>query len=205
MKSKYTDEEMKSRTFGWLIPLEPFYKKESQGPRKYWRCQCVCGNIVERCQSYLIGETKENSCGCKNKYQQKGGIVGSNHPGWKGVGELNGQYFSSIRLRARKLGIDFEISTEEAWEQFERQDKKCNLTGLPLKFEPHRARLAGNIQTASLDRIDSEKGYVPGNIQWLHKDVNRMKNAFDQNYFIEICCMIADKVRAEEDYPTTAA
>ena len=41
--------------------------------------------------------------------------------------------------------------------------------------------------TASLDRIDSKKGYIEGNIQWVHKDINRMKWAFNEDYFIKLC------------------
>ena len=45
--------------------------------------------------------------------------------------------------------------------------------------------------TASLDRIDSSKGYVIGNVQWVHKDINIMKNKFDNQYFIDMCKKIA--------------
>jgi len=47
------------------------------------------------------------------------------------------------------------------------------------------------IRTASLDRIDSSKGYVKGNLQWVHKDINMMKNHYNQKYFIEICKKVA--------------
>lgn len=38
-----------------------------------------------------------------------------------------------------------------------------------------------------LDRIDSSKGYIEGNVQWVHKDVNMMKQNYSQKYFIEMC------------------
>jgi hypothetical protein len=43
----------------------------------------------------------------------------------------------------------------------------------------------GNL--ASLDRIDSKKGYVEGNVHWVHKDVNMMKRNFTEEYFINLC------------------
>lgn len=46
--------------------------------------------------------------------------------------------------------------------------------------------------TASLDRIQNDKGYIEGNVQWVHKDINRMKNIFEQNYFIDICKKIIE-------------
>jgi hypothetical protein len=47
-------------------------------------------------------------------------------------------------------------------------------------------------KTASLDRINSDLGYVYGNIQWIHKDINKMKNDYEQNYFILLCKKVAD-------------
>ena len=43
---------------------------------------------------------------------------------------------------------------------------------------------------ASLDRIDSSKGYIEGNVQWVHQNINMMKNKFDNQYFIEMCKLI---------------
>jgi hypothetical protein len=42
-------------------------------------------------------------------------------------------------------------------------------------------------RTASLDRVDSVTGYIPSNVQWVHKDINLMKNRFGQAYFRELC------------------
>ena len=40
--------------------------------------------------------------------------------------------------------------------------------------------------TASLDRIDSKKGYTIDNIQWVHKDVNKMKMDLQEEDFFRI-------------------
>jgi len=42
-------------------------------------------------------------------------------------------------------------------------------------------------QTASLDRIDSSRGYEIGNIQWVHLITNQMKQALDESEFVEWC------------------
>ena len=54
-------------------------------------------------------------------------------------------------------------------------------------------------QTASIDRIDSTKGYYIDNIQWVHKDVNRMKKDFEENYLFKICEAIIAKRRLSSD------
>jgi len=47
--------------------------------------------------------------------------------------------------------------------------------------------------TASLDRIDCNKSYSIENIQWVHKDVNIMRNAYSIDRFVEICKLVSEK------------
>lgn len=46
-------------------------------------------------------------------------------------------------------------------------------------------------KTASLDRIDSLKGYTLDNVQWIHKDLNYMKCDYEENEYIEWCKKVA--------------
>lgn len=41
-------------------------------------------------------------------------------------------------------------------------------------------------------KLKVEKLYTTDNVQFLHIDVNYMKNVFNQNYFIYICNLITD-------------
>lgn len=114
----------------------------------------------------------------------------------KGFNLISGEYWSLIQNAAKKRGITFNLSIEQAWDAFLKQDGKCALTGIDLFFEGNTTRLNRKRvirKTASLDRIDSKLPYVIENIQWLHKDVNIMKNKYKQDYFIEICKKIAQK------------
>lgn len=63
-----------------------------------------------------------------------------------------------------------------------KQDKKCALTGIPLSFERNEKGCS-----ASIDRIDSNIEYHLENIQLVHKDINLMKNHFNEDYFIDMC------------------
>jgi hypothetical protein len=81
------------------------------------------------------------------------------------------------------------ITPKYAWEVFESQDGCCALTGIKLNLPTKQTdKLHSN---ASLDRIDSDKGYVEGNVQWLEKRINMMKRNLPSNIFIELCRMVA--------------
>ena len=47
-------------------------------------------------------------------------------------------------------------------------------------------------QTASVDRVDNTKGYVTTNIQWVHKDINYMKQEYPQDYFKQLCKLVTE-------------
>lgn len=148
--------------------------------RIIWECQCKCGNIVNvKGENLRQGIT--TSCGCFHSE-----VISARM--WKGHGEISQTFWSAIVKSADRREIAFEINVEYAWQLFLEQDRKCKLSGVQLCLQ----RSYGNsLHTASLDRIDNTKGYITGNVQWLHKDVNKMKNIFSQGDFIEWCQKIA--------------
>jgi len=87
-----------------------------------------------------------------------------------------------------KENIKANVISMPCWELFEKQNKKCALSGMPLEFPKDRNPHGG---TASLDRINSDGDYTLDNVQWVHKDINRLKNVFEQQYFIELCHKVA--------------
>lgn len=104
-------------------------------------------------------------------------------------------YFSSCKAGAISRGFEFCITIEDMWNKFLEQDKKCALTGLPLNMERNYKmwKKDKEVMTASLDRIDSTKGYTLDNIQWVHKHINVMKMDLDQEYFIKLCKLVTKK------------
>lgn len=166
--------------YGNLTVIDIDGKRNSSG-KLYRKCLCDCGQ-----QKYVtLGNLKSgnvSSCGCKSKRQ------GKNHPLWMGHEEISKRYWSRIKLNAKKRNLEFSISIEEAWDQWIKQDKKCALSGQSLLH----FKCKGNNSTASLDRIDSSKGYVFGNIQWIHKDINKIKTDFNNDRFIEICNLVSN-------------
>jgi len=108
-----------------------------------------------------------------------------------GHNDITGSYWSRAKSNAKKRKLDFLIDIKFAWELFLKQDKKCKLTGLPI--EMGRGGKFGNETTASLDRIDSTKGYTEDNVQWVHKNINRMKWHFDEKTFKKLCRLVIEK------------
>jgi hypothetical protein len=107
---------------------------------------------------------------------------------WRGYQEISASYWAALRGGAKRRNLEFSISVEYAWGLYEQQNSLCALSGLPIDF---RGAAMSSDKTASLDRIDSKEGYIEGNVQWLHKAVNRMKLDSDEKDFLSLCCAIA--------------
>lgn len=125
-----------------------------------------------------------------NRYKQDNQLLHGRQGNWKGHGKLSGRYWNSIKYHAKYRNQEFAISIKYAWEVFEKQNGKCALSGLTLKFWETNERTTN--QTASLDRIDSTKGYVEGNVQWIHKSFQSMKSNKTQSEFIQLCKLVAE-------------
>jgi hypothetical protein len=88
----------------------------------------------------------------------------------------------NVNRKSKTLSCD--INTEDIKKLFFAQNCKCAISGLVLSV------CKGNV-TASLDRIDSSKGYEIHNIQWIHKVINKMKRSYTMDYFIKMCKEVA--------------
>lgn len=102
------------------------------------------------------------------------------------VGGIASSYWTALKNNAAARGQPLEVTREEAWDIFMTQKGLCALSGLPIVLVANLRDKRKN-QTASLDRITSELGYVKGNIQWLHKRINIMKNNMPQDEFLFWC------------------
>lgn len=99
-------------------------------------------------------------------------------------------YYNKIVRRAKFIKVDIDVSPDYLYELYLKQNKKCNLSGLDISF---KTKWSDPNQTASLDRIDSSKGYIENNVQWVHKDINFMKHTLSQEEFIKLCKAVASK------------
>ncbi len=160
--------------------------KKGRGRSIYWECLCDCDdNKKIILSSHSIKEGNHTSCGCLLNPR------GEKHPKYKGYKELSGRFFNRIEKGAEDRDLLFKITKEQIWDLFEKQKRKCALSGLELQFGIESKNKEKKKEcTASLDRIDNTKGYVISNVQWIHKYINIMKRNHTQEYFIKICKQI---------------
>ena len=72
----------------------------------------------------------------------------------------------------------------------EQQDYKCALTNVsmycPKTYTEYHKQMKNNWKLISLDRIDSTKGYIEGNIQFVCSWVNLAKGTYSNEMILEI-------------------
>ena len=153
--------------------------------RYFYLCQCDCGNTKTVERHNLTGATPHTtSCGCLRRR------AASKSKTWTGYGDISGKFWYSIKSKADERELSFNLTIEQAWQLYQKQQARCALSGLPLSLKSVKSRY--NERTASLDRIDNTRGYELDNVQWVHKDINWMKGTFQQDYFIELCKKVAE-------------
>lgn len=90
------------------------------------------------------------------------------------------------RKRA-ELGFDLDI--EYCIELLNNQNHKCAISGVSMTTITGEGQVNTNI---SIDRIDSSKGYVKGNIQFVCRIINIMKTNLSSSDFLEWCNIIVN-------------
>lgn len=169
--------EMKGKVFGKLKVLHEDLSDDHKHTK--WVCECECSTIKSISGDHLRRGLIV-SCGCKNKLKKDGDISGGL---WFNISN------SKLSKRSKRRNLDFNLTKDYVYNLFLKQGGKCALSGVDITLP---TKWKGSDYTTSLDRIDNTKGYVKGNVQWLHKHVNIMKNSFPQDVFIFLCNKITE-------------
>jgi hypothetical protein len=124
----------------------------------------------------MFSSSVDSSCGkskmckvCRNSYQKQ----------WKEKDRVKGM-LKAAKGNAKRDGKEFSITRED----LEPLPDVCPILGLKLEFSTEGRKP----NSYSIDRIDSNVGYVPGNIQVVSWRANHIKN----NATPEELRMIAD-------------
>lgn len=177
---KKEEHNLVKQKFGKLLVLKQMPSKKQE---KRWKCKCDCGNYSE-CSTHTLLKGHSKSCGCER-------LKSISH----GYDNISGTWFGNLARGAKKRKIEFSLTKEYLNQLLINQNFKCALSGLDIYISQVRSgQKYFEENTASLDRINNDKGYVEGNVQFLHKHINYMKWTHNQEYFKKLCKKVTNYV-----------
>ena len=153
-----------------------FVTKQGNSANHRWLFKCVCGNErILITGSVASGHSK--SCGCVRKPS-------------KDQARIN-LIFKVLKAGAKRRKIPFVLSKSDIANLVEKQNWKCGRTGIPLDLSvggPGKRMPFG----PSIDRINSNLGYEPGNIQLVCLLYNFCKNEFTDADVLKLANALVD-------------
>lgn len=153
-----------------------------------WHKPCFeCGkNQTYLRKNYAVESLKlKKLCkSCSNKKTE------NCHRGWHRGIRIS--WFNKFKVGAETRGIYWDINLDDVADLMEKQNSKCALSNLNIVFPEYGTPSDGSM-LASIDRINSKKGYIRGNIQLVEKRINMMKQSLSQEEFIRLCKLIGEK------------
>lgn len=171
---RFSNEEMVGKTFCWLTVLEIL--NETRGKHLLCLCRCKCGKEVKKAVSHVrIGKLKSCGCSLTNTNFVSEHII---QAFWYGIQD---------NKHRKSRTLDFTITPEYLDLLWSNQNGRCFFTDLELILPLTSKQYLERDFTASVDRIDSNLGYVFDNVCWAHKEINAMKMAMTNEDFIRIC------------------
>ena len=185
--------------FNYYTIISEDVGKSADGKRTF-KVRCDCGAENEVRASHLINERSKSCKSCASKRTAK------HHPPpviFKGVGGLSKTHYSTIKRGALRRGISFNVSLNLLWEKFVEQKGFCALSSVPITLTASikNCSVDWSAVTASLDRIDNNRGYEEDNVWWVHKEANRIKN----NYSLDELLFWSNKFIATHGNPEPSA
>jgi len=162
-------------------------------------------NIVKfRLKKGMRSYCSRKCVGKQNCSQLERPPKGKKHPNFASKTQID--EFSPFRqfLRSARSRKKCEITVQDLKEQWDRQQGVCPYTGwiLDNKFRSrsvNERKLNLHIRRASLDRIDSKKGYEKNNIQFVALIAQYAKNKFSENDLLEFCNAVANKKPSQSE------
>lgn len=173
--------------------------------KKYRKGVCNCQNCGIQFEKALTEITRNkklnrpNFCSrsCVGKHNVKNfGDRKNNYDISKHSGNRSDLYtkfkyhFRSVKKRFK----DVEITIEDLEDVWEKQNGFCEFSGVKLTLSSYSKIEKNPIYSASLDRIDSSKGYIIGNIRWVSRSINYMKNNMSDEMVWELCKLIKENL-----------
>lgn len=173
-------ENLIGKKFGPIKIIKKAFYKEKDRDKSKWECKCECNRVFIMDITRIKEFANLSKCKCESTHAHK----------YKGTKNISGSSWQRIVKSANKRCILVSINLNYIDDLLIKQNFKCALSGVPIKLSiKYNDKI---ITTASLDRIDSKKGYIEGNVQWVHKKVNYMKHIMSNEELINWCHLISN-------------
>lgn len=181
--NKGTKEPKLGDQFGKYTVIDNNMYRTEKDNHNWVKVQCECGSIGFQTLYHLNHDIRK---GCHECYY----VFGARN--YKNVGRISSTYFANLKRTAKTRNLDFNLTMTYMNDLFDEQNEQCALSGIKLILFPYKHTTNRNNITASLDRIDPMQGYIIGNVQYVHKEINLMKGCLDNSEFINLCKYIAE-------------
>ena len=163
-------------------------------------------------RKYKIGMPKVNAIISRNKLSKrhqsealssawangKRKPCGSNKHGSR---DIYGLMFTRWRKNAIFVGRSFTITIDYLQGLLEKQDYRCAYTGVEMKcpksWNEYHYEMRRDWRLISLDRIDSEIGYVSGNVHFVTTFINKAKGTIPHGDFQLIWAVISEALKRQ--------
>lgn len=172
----------------WTIISDKYEKKNSRtgGLKQEVVCKCGYTRFLELYQLKVGKTVKCLMCASRDRLQVYKDLIPI-------------RYVKRIEYEAVNRGLLYDLTLDYLYNLYNEQKGTCAISGMILsmplvnisRYEKGKKFNNSKDFTASLDRIDSKQGYIEGNVQWVHKLVNRMKMDLDEVEFFSIVKQIS--------------
>lgn len=190
----------KCYTCGEIKPIIHFTKKSKETHGYGYQCK-KCNNAESR--KYVTEHAEERNLQRRTKYHtdtewcEKEKLRNKKNTDKRLNKPYNERTYEKIynnvksrcknpRKSSQRKHWVFDISLEYALEVAKQQNDKCALTGIPFTFKRTGERYHDAL-LPSIDRINTDMGYITGNIQWTNIWANTAKLDYTTEFFHEMC------------------
>jgi len=106
-------------------------------------------------------------------------------PEWVRVVTVLRHKINSSKRRAKKMNFTHDIDLPYLVKIWIQQKGLCPMTGMIMQFESGSSKDKNHL-VCSIDRINSQRGYVQGNVKLCTHWANNCKNTWNESVFVDM-------------------
>lgn len=160
-----------------------------------FHCTCDCGKNKDISYENLL-ISKIDHCGCETKSKIRKTKQKEEN--------ICKDLLTKCKIAATRRKIYFNLTINDVWETFLKQNSKCAITGINLEIVS-TATHSSKDRNASIDRKDSTKGYIKDNIQIVHKRINVIKGNMSLEELVYWSSLVCNNIELNTNYNGTFA